>query len=305
MVVAAGLMALAASDTARAGACAQTAGTVREACKRGAHEGYWIGMGNCLNSTHSQADQTACKVEVKTERQEALGECADIHEAYLDACDLLGQAPYDPVIDPNDFDSPVANPYFPLVPGTTYVYEGLTSKGLERVEVTVTLDTVEILGVKCIVVRDVGTLDGGVVEDTQDWFAMDDLGNAWYFGELSFEVEDGEIVGVGGSWKAGVDGAKPGIIMKAAPQVGDVYRQEFFLLEAEDMGEILDDDGSATVPFGTFNGTLVTRDFTPLEPEANEHKHYALGTGLVLEEDLETGERIELVDVLNGPRADR
>src|SRR6185369_9184112 len=115
----------------------------------------------------------------------------------------------------------------PLVPGTTFVYEGQTADGFGHDEFAVTHNTKVILGVTCVEVHDVATLDGDVVEDTLDWFAQDNAGNVWYFGENSKQLEDGLVVGVEGSWTAGIDGAKPGIVMEAAPAVGDVYRQEF------------------------------------------------------------------------------
>ena len=127
--------------------------------------------------------------------------------------------------------------------------------------------------------------------------AQDVEGNVWYFGELSMEFEDGEPVGLEGSWEAGEDGAKPGIVMWANPEVGEVYRQEFFLTEAEDMGEVLSLDQTVTVPYGRFENCVMTKDFTPIEPDVEENKFYASGVGVVLEIDVESGERAELVDV--------
>jgi hypothetical protein len=200
---------------------------------------------------------------------------------------------YDPLIDPADFVATVDNPLMPLVPGTVYVYEG----GGETIEVTVTSDTRDILGVTCVVVRDTVSVDGEIVEDTNDWFAQDVDGNVWYMGEDTAEYEDGEIVSTAGSWEAGVDGAKPGIVMPADPAVGDIYRQEYYACEAEDMGEIVSLAESADVPYGTFDNCLMTRDTTPLEPYANEHKYYCPGVGVVLEVDVNTGTRVELVSV--------
>jgi hypothetical protein len=204
------------------------------------------------------------------------------------------------VIDPSQFLSPEAtaanpNPYFPLSVGTTWTYAGPG----ETVTVTVTDRTREILGVTTIVVRDVATdQNDEVVEDTDDYFAQHSDGTVWYFGELSKSFEDGELTGIEGSFTAGVDGAKPGIIMRAAPAVGDVYRQEFFLGDAEDIGEVLDVAGTESVPGGSCAGTcVVTRDTNPLEPDAAEHKYYAPGIGLILEVDLESGDRVELVSV--------
>ncbi len=101
-----------------------------------------------------------------------------------------------------------------------------------------------------------------------------------------------------GSWEAGVDGAQPGIIMEANPQVGDTYRQEYYPGEAEDMAEVLETGGSVTVPYGSFDDVLVTKEWTPLEPDVVEHKTYARGIGMVLSESVQgEEERFELVDV--------
>ncbi len=211
---------------------------------------------------------------------------------------MLGGGLYDPEIDPANFVRHVTNPYFPLVPGTTMIYEKVTDEGIERVEVTVTDETKEILGVTCTVVRDVASLNGEVEEDTFDWFAQDKEGNVWYFGEDTRELKDGRVVSLDGAWEAGVDHARPGIIMKAKPGVGDAYRQEFFLGEAEDMGKVIGLNQSVSVPFGNFSGCVQTKDFSPIEPGHLEHKYYAPGVGLVLEVSIHgNGRRTELVSV--------
>jgi hypothetical protein len=164
--------------------------------------------------------------------------------------------------------------------------------------VVVTGDTKDILGVPCVVVRDTVTLDGEVIEDTFDWFAQDADGNVWYFGEDTKEYEDGEVVTTEGSWEAGVDGAEPGIVMEADPQVGDRYRQEFYEGHAEDMATVLSLDETADVPYGSYEDVLMTEDTTPLEPDVLERKFYARGVGVVLEVDVNGGgEREELVSV--------
>lgn len=202
---------------------------------------------------------------------------------------------YDPQIDPADFVAAVDNPLWPLVPGTQYVFEG----GGERIEVTVTQNTREILGVTTTVVRDTVTVEGEVEEDTYDWFAQDVTGNVWYFGEDTKEYKGGKVVSTEGSWEAGLDGAKPGIVMHASqPEPGVSYRQEYYPCEAEDMAEVVSLSETVAVPFGTFEGCLQTREFTPLEPDANEYKYYAPGIGVVLEVDVASGARTELVEVI-------
>ena len=135
---------------------------------------------------------------------------------------------YQPNVDPNNFVDVIDNPYLPYPVGASWTYEGTEDGETESVEVTVTPQRKEIMGISATVVRDtVTTADGEVVEDTYDWFAQDRDGNVWYLGEDSTEFEDGKAVSTSGSWEAGVDGALPGIVMQAHPEVGQAYRQEY------------------------------------------------------------------------------
>jgi hypothetical protein len=210
-------------------------------------------------------------------------------------------------IDPSNFVKGVDNPYFPLEPGTTLVYEGKSEDGTERVEDTVLRETKTVMGVECTVLHDKVFVNGEKVEDTLDWHAQDKEGNVWYFGESSRDFENGEIVSRGGSFEAGVDGALPGIIMPADPKVGDSYRQEYYPGEAEDMAEVISLDGAAlndavATPHGSFGeNVLVTKDWNPLEPNILEHKYYAPGIGLIGETKV-TGpsEKVELIDIQKG-----
>jgi hypothetical protein len=201
-----------------------------------------------------------------------------------------------PSPDPADFVDAIDNPYLPLVPGTRWVYEATSTGGDERIVVTVTDRTRMVAGVTATVVRDrVTTVDGQLVEDTFDWFAQDVDGNVWYFGEDTTAFEDGKP-NPAGSWEAGVDGAMAGVVMPAQPRVGDSYAQEFYEGEAEDRGEVLALDATVTVPYGSYQDVLKTKDTTPLEPGLVEHKYYARGIGVVFEEDVKGGDdRVRLV----------
>jgi hypothetical protein len=204
-------------------------------------------------------------------------------------------------LDPAEFVSRIDNPYLPLLPGSRWVYrEQDREGGLRRVVVTVTDRTRAILGIEATVVHDVVSADGGVVEDTWDWYAQDRDGNVWYLGEDTKELEGGTVVSTAGSWEAGVDGAQAGIAMPADPEVGLAYRQEHAEGEAEDAGEVLSLDEQAEVPFGSFERVLETRDWTPLEPDAEERKYYAEGVGPVLSVTVADGSREELVDFWPG-----
>jgi hypothetical protein len=192
--------------------------------------------------------------------------------------------PYDWTIDPADFVDTVDNPYFPLTPGARLVYEGHSEGEREVVTIEVLSETKEILGVTCVVVKDAVEAAGELKELTFDWYAQDADGNVWYFGETTEEYEGGKVVTRAGSWEAGVDGALPGVIMPADPEVGLAYTQEHYPGEAEDKGKVIAVGGSITVPFGSFEDVVVTRDWTPLEPGVREQKTYAPGIGVVFEE---------------------
>jgi hypothetical protein len=187
-------------------------------------------------------------------------------------------------LDPNGFTTDIDNPYWPMKPGTRWTYREIDEKGNEqKVVVVVTTETKEIAnGITARVVRDVVTEDGELVEDTKDWYAQDADGAIWYLGEETAEFENGEIATRAGSFEAGVDGALPGIIMPADPQVGMKYRQEYYEGEAEDNGEILSLDEMAEVPYGRFDNVLLTKDTITIEPDVLEYKLYARGVGPVL-----------------------
>jgi membrane-associated phospholipid phosphatase len=195
-------------------------------------------------------------------------------------------------LDSGDFVARIDNPYWPMAPGSKWTYRGT---GGERVVVTVTDRRKRILGIEATVVRDVESEEGEMVEDTYDWFAQDRWGNVWYLGEDTKEYENGEVVSTKGSWEAGVDGAYGGIVMPGRPEVGQAYRQEYYAGEAEDRGEVLSLDEQATVPFGSFDGLVMTKDTTPLEPNAVEHKYYAQGIGPILAVGVSSRSREELV----------
>jgi hypothetical protein len=180
-------------------------------------------------------------------------------------------------LDPDEFTTEIDNPYWPMRPGSRWVYR----EGKARVEVTVTGVTKKIIGIDARVVHDVLTENGKVREDTFDWYAQDESGNIWYLGENTKELEDGKM-STEGSWQAGVDGAQPGVLLPGKPKPGLSYRQEYYKGEAEDAADVLSVDARARVPVGSFQQLLQTKEYTPLEPDVVEHKFYAKGVGPIL-----------------------
>ena len=187
-------------------------------------------------------------------------------------------------LDPKDFTTRIDNPYWPMDPGTRWTYRETDQEGAElKVVVTVSDQTKKIAnGVTARVVRDTVTENGKVIEDTFDWYAQDREGNIWYLGENTAEFGNGKLITREGSFKAGVDGAQPGIIMPADPQDGMQYRQEYYKGEAEDNGEVLSTDEMVQSPFGQFDDALLTKDTITIEPNVQEYKLYARGVGPVL-----------------------
>jgi len=276
--------------------CRQTAQHAADSCEAGVRSDYLLALGKCDN-LRDAADRKACRQQASADQEEGMNTCDEQEGAREAACRKLGAAPYDPVIDPARFVAAIDNPYLPLTPGTTFIYEGQAAEGPEHRELIVTHNTRDILGVRCVEVRDVVMINDELEEDTLDWFAQDVDGNVWYFGENSKQVADGLIVGLEGTWTAGVDGAKAGIIMEAHNAVGDFYRQEFSLDTAEDFAEVQGLTESVTVPYGSFRQCLKTIETTPLNLSDVSNKFYCPGIGEVLTRDLPAGESLELVEV--------
>jgi len=204
-----------------------------------------------------------------------------------------------PQIDPDNFVSEVTNPYFPLEPGTTFVYRGETEGVPTRDVMTVTTNTKEILGVTTTVVHHLSYEGGVLIEETFDWFAQDVKGNVWYFGEDTKELdENGNVISTEGSWEAGVDGAQAGIIMLADPKKGKRYQQENAPDIAEDMAQVRRLNASVCVRYGCFDNVLVTKEWSPLEKGVVENKYYAKGVGFIFGVMVKGGnEQTELVSV--------
>jgi len=203
---------------------------------------------------------------------------------------------YNPVINPSDFVSEVDNTYFTLTPGSSYFYKTETKNGSESSIVIVTYQTKKILGVDTSEVWDRIWSNGLLIEETLDWYAQDRDGNVWYFGESSKEYDTGGVASTEGSWEAGVDGAKPGIIMKANPKVGDSYRQEYYAGNAEDMGDVVSLGETVNVSYKTFKDCLKTKDWSKIDSTLVEYKYYCPEAGSIVLEVADSGDKTELTN---------
>lgn len=205
---------------------------------------------------------------------------------------------YSPQLNPADFVSYVNNPYFALIPGMIYTYEGVSEDGIERIEVAVLNETRMVAGIRARVVHDLVWKNGNLIEDTLDWYAQDKKGNVWYLGEDSKEIVAGKVASTKGSWETGVDGAKPGIIMKASPVAGEPYRQEYYKGEAEDMAMVTARSVNVSVAYRNYTGCLQTKEWNPLEEGSTEFKYYCPEAGgLILETSEDGSEVVQLIRI--------
>ena len=309
---------LATSASAAGGYCTATAQAQLTACGGEVTDEYSTATAICINESNP-ADRTLCNRDAATARDEKSRLCQDQFDARRAVCARLGEGRYDPDFDQanfiRDFRHPgVSNPYLPLAIGNTWDY---TSQS-ETDHIEVLGDTKLIDDVTCLVVRDQVSVDGRLTEDTDDWFALaKSNGDVWYCGEevKDYETFTGdrpqnlELVAIDGSFKVDRDGAKAGIFVPAAPVVGQFFRQEFSLGNAEDVVEVLETqyvygkrpELDALVPKALADllcgtGCVVTGETTPVEPDAFARKYYARGIGVFLETVPATGEVNRLVD---------
>jgi hypothetical protein len=296
--------------------CTATATAIAKACDSQTQDDYWIAVANCINEGDA-SDRAECLADAAASKTEATRLCRDQLTGRLDACALLGEERYDPEFEPADFDKdfanlPNPNRYFPLAVGNRWEYRGGTE--VNTVEV---LDQTKLIDeVTCVVVRDLVYDSGMLKEATDDWYAQAKNGDAWYCGEevKDFEHFRGdrprrpELVSIDGSFKAGRDGAKPGVIFRAFPRRGESYLEEFSLGNAEDVTTVLSTNyGFGTSPdldrnvpqrlariFCAGNNCVVTKNFSLLEPGLSARKYYAPGIGVFLEVE-STGDTSQLV----------
>ena len=280
--------------------CSETTKNAFKACRFEGREDLNIQSAKCINVA-DDSERALCEDAVGEEFSEARNLCRDVKDARQEVCEVIGEDRYDPQLNPANFVNPLnitwatANPFMPLVPGLVKIFES----GDETITVTVTKRTREIMGITAIVVSDIVEEDGELIEVTDDWFAQDMDGNVWYMGEHVLNYEDGVIADLDGSFEAGVDYARAGILVRAVQQVGDIYRQEWSLDEAEDMAEVVDLYASESAPAASCSGDcLQTREWSPLEPDVSEYKFYAPGIGVIVAYDVEEPDvREELVEI--------
>ena len=307
--------------------CTQSANTLYRACGFETQDDYWVAIAQCINES-DDADRAECQADAEAAKREQVQHCREVLDGRLQFCRALGEARYDPDFDEQLFETdytnlPSLNPFFPIAIDNHWEFAGAG----ETVAVDVLDRTKLIDGVTCIVVRDIVSKNGAVVEATDDWLAQAKDGNVWYCGEEvkdqeTFEGDDPpapELVSIDGSFKVGRDGAKAGILYLRHPVEGQVYREEFSIGNAEDVSRVEsadytygeDEDLDRWVPanLGTLlcgaGGCVVTENKNLLDPGDLALKYYTPGIGVFLEVHPDTGETVQIVGCNMDPRCGR
>jgi len=303
--------------------CSMTARTLFSACGNQVQDDWLVASARCINVSEDQ-ERAECRADATQERRDGDQLCRDQLDWRLAACGVIGEGRYDPDLEPQLFDADFAHPthpnrYFPLRIGNRWEYKG----GNEVNKIEVLNQTKLIDEVRCIVVQDQVFRNGALVEDTDDWYAQAKNGNVWYCGEevKDYESFNGdvpklpELVSIDGSFKAGRNGDKPGIIFLASPDPGDAYLEEFSLGNAEDVTEILStsyDYGhnaelDEQVPRALADALcagdcVVTKNYSLLEPGIFARKYYAPGIGVFLEVETDVHKAVRLTSCNFDPR---
>jgi hypothetical protein len=203
---------------------------------------------------------------------------------------------------PSDFVRRVDNPWFPFEPGNRWHYRGVDEDGHFVDNERVTHRSKKIEGVRVTPVHDVVRKGGKPREITNDFYAQDRHGNIWYFGENTRELDrHGHVTSREGSFRAGRDGARPGVLFPGHPRMGQKARQEYYKGHAEDHFRVLSTNAHVTSPFVSSHHAVRTREWTPLEPNIFENKWYVRGVGDVKEKTVKgPKEKLHLVSFHHG-----
>ena len=290
----------------RSTVCKLSANKMFRSCHFEVNEEYHATAAICINLGDADERKDCLQAAQKSRREDRAG-CGEQREARTEVCELLGENRYDPeaLLDTSNFkeEPDGSNPYFSLAPGHTYVARA-GEDFEETIVVTVTDKVREVLGVNCRIVVDIVLVKEDdefvAVEVTDDYYAQALNDDVHYCGEVARNFEDGALVNLDGSFEAGRDLAKSGILIKANPQTGDAHRQEYLLGEAEDViryvagaGDLTSvgpGEGGDNPNFPCDPGCVKTEEFIPPEPGAGEFKYFLAGTGFVLGVGLEDGE---------------
>jgi len=178
------------------------------------------------------------------------------------------------------------NPYITMQPGRVLRLK----HGNDTLTVTILAETQQVDGVQAGVLEERETKNGKLVEVSRNFMATDKRTNdVYYFGEDVDNYKDGRIVNHESAWRAGVSGARFGLMIPARPAAGQKFYQEIAPKVAMDRVEVISTDDTVKTPAGVFEHCVHLRETTPLERDVS-HKYYAPGIGIIKDDEFELAE---------------
>jgi hypothetical protein len=175
------------------------------------------------------------------------------------------------------------NSYITMQPGRIL----RLAHGRDTLTVTILPDTQVIDGVTTGVLEERETKNGKLVEVSHNFMATDrNTGDVYYFGEDVDNYKNGRIVNHESAWRAGMTGARFGLMIPAKPAVGEKFYQEIAPKVAMDRVEVVSTNETVRTAAGTFEHCVHLRETTPLERGVS-HKYYAPDVGIIKDDEFE------------------
>jgi|SRR5690349_7527226 len=175
------------------------------------------------------------------------------------------------------------NEYFILEPG----WQLQLKSDDATLHITVLAETRVLDGVTTRVVEEREWKGKDLHEVARNYFAIcDETKDVFYFGEDVQFYENGKPTKTDGSWLAGVNGNKAGLMMPGTPRLKQRYYQELAPGVAMDRAEIVSMTETCKTPAGIFKRCLKVKETSAIETSLSEYKYYAPGIGLVRDDEL-------------------
>jgi len=188
-----------------------------------------------------------------------------------------------PSPDPADFREGVDNPWFPLAQGTVWTYRRDTEGSRQGLVASVLPQPREIAGVATTGVRWEARRHGRRVTVLVRWYAEDEAGNVWWFGQ---DVRRAPALDdlARRSWTAGEGGAEAGLVVAAEPRVGDGYANASAPGVVDRRSTVVSLTATVATPHTTYRDTVLTRDLSGLQPIQTTQSFFARDVGLVAQQ---------------------
>ena len=193
-----------------------------------------------------------------------------------------------PAPDRRAFSDPaqITNPYLPISDFRRCRLAGVDDGQRTRITRTL-LDRTKAFHfhgerVDAAIVKDRVVAGGRLIELTHDYFAQNDAGKVFYFGERVNEYGAGGHIGHGGQWLLGKEADHPGVLMPAHPRIGSSFRSERVPGVTHEIDHVVASKRHEQIAGHRYDHVITVRE-NARPPRETEFKKYARGIGVVAE----------------------